>query len=143
MFIKVNLKDLKYKNEKRYYCENCNDVVVGIVKNKYIHRGLHSLVYCEICNNFLQYLKANPRNSVLINDYFKLNFGKHKGKTITEIVNIDEDYANWFINNKFKSKAKNKKAELDSLALVERFKEALSLKKEVDKLLYQTLYNNL
>lgn len=30
---------------------------------------------------------------------YKLNFGKHSGKTIKEIVETEKDYANWLYNN--------------------------------------------
>ncbi len=146
MFIKVDFSSFN-KKDKKYYCESCNDVVVGKIKNEFSYSHFHDIVYCEICNKFLQYLKANPRKSVLINDYLKMPFGMHKGKTITEIVDSAKDYAIWFINSKFKSKAKNSKdimnAEQDYLTLQNRFKEALALKEEVNKLLYQSLYNDL
>ena len=32
-------------------------------------------------------------------EQYKLTFGKHKGKTIKEIVENEKDYANWLYNN--------------------------------------------
>ena len=32
-------------------------------------------------------------------EQYKINFGKHKGKTIKEIVENEKDYANWLYNN--------------------------------------------
>lgn len=33
-------------------------------------------------------------------EQYKINFGKHAGKTIKEIVENEKDYANWLYNNK-------------------------------------------
>ncbi len=89
----------------------------------------HTEGYCNICKKKIGIVKNMEYPD---NDNFIMPFGKYLGKSITEIVDIDKNYVNWILD--IPDFDKNIKT---------RFKEALALEKEVNKLLYQSLYNDL
>ncbi len=189
MYIKININELRYKYNKKYYLENsieltneekqkekarketedlilkineesniirsekydcqyCKKEVNGISKIKMWSGGsTHIVIYCVECGKLLCYSKSAPAFNCLTNDYFKLNFGKYEGKTITEIVDEDREYAEWFLNTPYKSKRKTEddreKDECNMNSIKDRFKKAILLLDESNKLLYQSLYKNL
>ena len=56
----------------------------------------HIRVECVDCGRFIKFAK---QAKTIENNKFLMPFGKHKGKSISEIATIDKDYAIWAANN--------------------------------------------
>jgi len=73
------------KTTKNMICKKCDKVVDPVMKKS----GLHLRADCPTCG----YIKFVQQTEPGIHDV--LPFGKHKGKTVEEILKADSAYAMW------------------------------------------------
>ena len=71
-----------------------------------IQKAMHIGLYCDKCG----WIKWMPQKWQL----FSMPFGKYKGKTLTEIIEVDKKYLEWFAENG------------ESKGIVRKCKEALN-----------------
>jgi len=84
-------------------CKTCASENVECVPKQYSNGTLHIRAKCRMCST-----QDNLAHNELPSD-FKMPFGKHIGKALTEIVRTDRAYAEWIINDSsFKPNLKDK-----------------------------------
>lgn len=95
----------KYKMENRDICSLVNTILKMAKKRAYIDATLQLAALSEIFTQDIEdmkdFIQKEQTDNMTIEEAagMKINFGKHKGKTLGEIYKQNYDYATWFMEN--------------------------------------------
>jgi hypothetical protein len=81
------------------HCKTEQDELKADIRKEYIaNGGFHLMAYCYLCGKFIKNIPhAKPQ---------VLFFGKHKGKSISQIAEEDASYLRWLSNQNIKESLK-------------------------------------
>jgi len=96
-------------SEKKYESKNALDIANTVLKmaakralvDAVLHVASLSAVFAQETDDINEYLKREMMDNLGVNEAsgFKVNFGKHKGKTAGEVYKQHYDYVEWFFAN--------------------------------------------
>jgi hypothetical protein len=100
-----NWGNTKYRIENDDICSQANTILKMAKKRAQVDATLTVASLSEIFTQDLEdmshFIKQEQIENLDINsaESLKINFGKHKGKSLGEIMKVDTDYINWLMKN--------------------------------------------